>query len=103
MADKKHQSLLQQFTTWSKNPQFSVALPLAGMTAGEIAYLLRRRHLLPEEQAKANVQDILLGGLTGTGLELGRWGLARFADDARKNNSIPSGVTAFAVNERKKS
>ena len=99
MADKKHQSLLQQFTTWSKKPQFSVALPLAGMTAGEIAYLLRRKHLLPEERAKANVQDILLGGLTGTGLELGRWGLARFATDARNNNSIPKNLEGYVVNE----
>lgn len=102
MADKKHQSLLQQFTTWSRKPQFSIALPLAGMTAGEIAYLLRRKHLLPEERAKANVQDLLLGGLTGTGLELGRWGLARFADDSRNNNSIPDGLEVDVVNANEK-
>lgn len=98
MTDKQHRSLITQFTTWAKKPQFSAALPLAGMTAGEIAYLLRRKHLLPEERAKANIQDILLGGLTGTGLELGRWGLARFADDAKSNNSIPKGVQADVVN-----
>ena len=98
MTDKQHQSLLTQFTTWAGKPQFSVALPLAGMTVGEIAYLLRRKHLLPEEQSKANIQDILLGGLAGTGLELSRWGAARFADDARSNNSIPKGIKAHAIN-----
>lgn len=100
-TDNKHKGLITNITTWAQKPQFSIALPLAGLTAGEIAYLLRRKNLSPEERGKAHFQDLLLGGLAGTGLELARWGTAGFVDHSQSNNSIPKNLEGVALNTRK--
>lgn len=94
---RKQSSVLDQFTSWAGNPQPSAALPVTGVGAGLLRHFISRKDIPEAERKKELIRSVLLGGLSGTGLELARLGTANMANTYNENNVIPRDVKAYYV------
>lgn len=87
-----------QFTKEAGKPQLSLILPVLGMSAGAITHALRRRDLPLEEKDKDLVKSLLLGGLSGSGMELMRYGgLSALHHLGSWDTQIPKGTRGVIV------
>lgn len=81
-------NLLDKFTTAATSTQPSLLLPAVGGGIGALRAVLRRGYLPGDSFGRSLLRKTLLGGLTGTGLELMRLGTLRAVNHLTDPNTL---------------